>query len=61
MGETVYLVLVGLKDREERLGYRDQLELGEKRGSKVPGIPRTQGQKGEQGVVGSPGPRNGGV
>ena len=57
MGETVYLVLVGLKDREERLGYRDQLELGEKRGSKVPGIPRTTRTE----VVGSPVPRNGGV
>ena len=36
MGEMVCLVLVGLKDREERLGHRDQLELGEKRGDKVP-------------------------
>ena len=41
MGEMVCLVLGELKDRRERLGYRDQLELGEKRGSKVPGIPRT--------------------
>ena len=36
MGEMECLVLVDLKDREERLGYRDQLELGEKRGNKVP-------------------------
>ena len=36
MGEMVYLVLVGLKDREERWDLRDQSEVGEKRGSKVP-------------------------
>ena len=36
MGETVYLVSVGLKDREERWDLREQSEVGEKRGSKLP-------------------------
>ena len=36
MGETVYLVPVGLKDREEKWDLRDHSEVGEKRGSKVP-------------------------
>ena len=40
MGETVYLVLVGLKDREERWDLRDHSEVGEKRGSKVPVDPK---------------------
>ena len=35
MGEMEYLVHVGLKDRGERLDLRDQLEVGEKKGSKV--------------------------
>ena len=42
MGEMVCLVLGELKDRRERLGYRDQLELGEKRGSKVPVVHKDQ-------------------
>ena len=35
MGEMGCLVLVDPKDREERLDLRDQLEVGEKKGSKV--------------------------
>ena len=40
MGETVYLVPVGLKDREERWDLREQSEVGEKRGTKVPVVPK---------------------
>ena len=36
MGETECLVHVGLKDRGERSDLRDQSEVGEKKGSKVP-------------------------
>ena len=36
MDEMVCLVPMGLKDREERWDLRDQSEVGEKRGRKVP-------------------------
>ena len=40
MGEVVYLAPVGLKDREERWDLREQSEVGEKKGRKVPMDPK---------------------